>query len=71
MVNSDAVSNCSLDQGNDCAAYDGHIQDAGSISSQRAQFSDSETENCWKHDGIEKANRQDAPHGKVPVRRHR
>jgi len=70
-MNSDVVSNRTLDQRDDCAAHDGHVQNAGSISRQRTKFSHSQTENCWKHDGIEKANGQDAPHGEVPVREHR
>src|ERR1700747_656396 len=70
MVNSNVVSNRTLDQRDDCAAHDGHVQNAGSISCQRTELSHSQTEDCWKHDGIEKANSQDAPHGEVPVREH-
>lgn len=71
MMNPDTVGNRTLDQGDDGAAHDGHVQNAGSISRQGTQFRHSQAENCWKHDGIEKANRQDTPHGEVAVREHR
>ena len=71
MMNSDVVSDHTLDQRNDCAPHDGHVQNAGCIARQRSEFSHSQTENCWKHDGIEEPNGQDAPHGEVAVREHR
>jgi len=71
MMNSDVVRNRTLDQGDDCAAHDGHVQNAGSIPRQRTEFSHAQTENGWKHDGIEKPNGQDAPHGEMAMREHR
>src|SRR5215471_19165631 len=70
MMNSDVVSDHTLDQRDDCAAHDRHIQNAGCIACQRPELSHSQTENCWEHDGIEKPDGQDAPHGEMAVRQH-
>src|SRR5258708_3820595 len=71
VMNSDMVGNHALDQRNDRAAHDGHIQNAGTISCQRPEFGYSKTEDAGEHDGVEKSDCQNAPHGEVSGAQHR
>ena len=67
-MDSDMVSNHALNYRQDGTSNDGHIQDAGSISGQRAEFRDSQTEDCRKHDRVEQTNSEDGPHREVSAR---
>ena len=53
VLKSHLVSNCPLNHGQDCTAYDGHIQDAGSIPRHRAEFCHSQAEDRGEHDRVE------------------
>src|SRR5713101_2927180 len=67
----DKVS-CFADQvWNDGTAHDRHVQDAGSVSGERSEFRDPQSENTREHNRVEQAHRQDGPHGHTPVGQNR
>src|SRR5437660_8618963 len=71
VMNSDMVGNYALDQRDDRAPDNGHIQNAGTISCQRPKFGHSKTEYAREHDGVEKSDCQNGPHGDVSGAQHR
>src|SRR5208337_4495329 len=62
VVNSDSVGDVALCQRNYRSSYDRHVEDSGTISGQRTEFSQTESENAREHNGIEKPHGKDAPH---------
>lgn len=71
MVDSDVVSNYALNEWHDRAAHDRHIQNAGTISCQRAEFGYSQTADAREHNRIDKSDSQNTPHGDVSAAQHR
>src|SRR6266487_7169480 len=71
VMNSDMVGNYALNQRNDRAAHNSHIQNARTVTCQRPEFGDSKTEYAGEHDGVEKSDCQNAPHGDVSAAQHR
>ena len=71
MVNSDAVSDHPLQHRQNGTADNGHIQKTRCVSSQRAKFGYSQTEDCREHDRVEQSDAQDGPHGNMAGGRHR
>src|SRR5215475_8625552 len=68
VMDAHGIRNSALHNGQDCAANDCHVQNAGATSRQRAKPGDTQAENRGKHDGVEHTNGKDAPHRRVSVR---
>src|ERR1700744_3005932 len=66
VMDADAVCERSLRQWNNCATYDGCNQKSGSLAGKRSQLCNAQRKDSGKHNGVEEADEQDAPHGKVP-----
>jgi len=69
-MDSDVVGNNPLQLGNQRAAHDRAYQNPGSFSRQGTQSVDSQSKDARKHDGVEKTDCEDAPHGKQTRREH-
>ena len=70
VMDADAVGKRSLRQWNNCTTYDGCNQKSGSLAGKRSQLCNTQRKDSGKHNGVEEADEQDAPHGKVPEGQH-
>src|SRR5580698_8569381 len=69
-MNTDTVGYDALDDRQDRAANNSHIQKARATSTQSPEFRLSQTENGGEHDRVEEANCENRPHGGVSVGQH-
>src|SRR5215469_7033174 len=53
VVNPDVIRNDALDDGQDCTAYDSHIQEAGAASRERTELRHSQAEDRGEHNRVE------------------
>src|SRR5215470_8205828 len=70
-VDPDPNGDGSLDQRENRAPDDGHVQDAGAAAGERAELGHPQAEDRRKHDRVEEADGQDAPHRDVAGGQHR
>jgi len=56
------VCNPALRHGNNRASNDCHDEQTRSVSGEWTELGYAERENAWKHDGVEEAYKDDAPH---------
>ena len=70
MVNPDAISHRTLDQGNNRSAHNRHIHQTGPVSRQRPQLGNAQSEDAREHDGVEEPHANHAPHRQVSAREH-
>ena len=70
MVDAYAIGNCALRYGDERSAYNSHDHDSGTVPGEGAKFSDSQCEDAREHNGIEKTDEDDAPHGEVAGSQH-
>ena len=66
----DAVRDSTLNHWNNRATDDGHIHQAGCVPRQTPKLGDAEREDTREHDGIEKSDRNHAPHCEVTAGQH-
>ena len=71
MVNSDSIREHALQLRDDCAADDGRHQDSRARLCEGAEAFDGEGKDAWKHHGIEKPDRKNAPYGYRAQTEHR
>src|SRR5260370_30395024 len=71
VMNPHVICNDALDYGQDCTAYDSHIQEAGAVSREGTKFRHSQAEDRGKHDRVEEPDGENAPHRGAPTRKHR
>ena len=70
VVKPNTVGNYTLDDRQYCAAHDGHVQDAGAIARQGAEFCYSQGEDRGEHDRVEEPHGENCPHRRMSAQQH-
>ena len=70
VVNTETIGDEALQHRDDGAPDDCHIQNPRANSGQRAEFCHAQAEDRGKHDRIEQADGEHAPHRGVPLHNH-
>src|SRR5262245_39110943 len=69
-MDSDTISDRTLNNRHNCPTDDRHVHQAGAISRQRPELGDAESEDTREHDGVEKTDCNHAPHCEVTTGKH-
>ena len=69
-MNTNVVSQKALQLRNYCAADNGRYQQARAFSCERPKTGNGQRKNAGKHNGIEQADEDEAPHGNVSEGEH-